>query len=249
MLLLSVVCLALSAHEQETTGAPIEVPEITMGPEPIIDSETDSTSTFSPEASESTTIVLPDSVASSTTEEPSTTAPSVTTTEVIVETTTAVNETIDGNSTDCKDTTPALCKSFATLCQAPKHCNGKEGGSHEKSTEAGKNDKVNGENPEKPIQPTAGVDNDGDNDDAICAWVRMQTLALPELREIAANCDQKNSATPLHFLKGGLIGGLPDPKPQPPKKPTDSKKQLDCRFREVASVSFRRLCPATCSLC
>uniref|UniRef100_A0A914XJR2 Uncharacterized protein n=1 Tax=Plectus sambesii TaxID=2011161 RepID=A0A914XJR2_9BILA len=220
-----------------TSEAPVET---TADPESTTDS-----STFSTETSELTTTVLPDFTSSSITDEPSSTDFSTMTSEAPVETTAAVNETIDGNSTVCKDVAPAVCKSFAKLCQAPKHCGGKKSGSHEKSQEGNKKDEKSKEELKQLSELTEGVESDDDNDDAICAWVRMQPQ--PKLLEISAKCHQENVATRLQFVRNGLFGGPRGPKL--PTKPRGSQKQLDCRLQKVASVSFQLLCPATCNAC
>uniref|UniRef100_A0A914X192 Uncharacterized protein n=1 Tax=Plectus sambesii TaxID=2011161 RepID=A0A914X192_9BILA len=127
-------------------------------------------------------------------------------------------------STDsCKDSTPALCLSVFQLCQAPKHCGGKKGETHENK----------------------GDEDSDDNEDAICAWVRMQPH--PDLREISAQCDQENAATQRQSIRDGLFGGRLGPKL--PKKLIGNQKRLDCRLQKDASVYFQILCPATCNAC
>uniref|UniRef100_A0A914WM75 Uncharacterized protein n=1 Tax=Plectus sambesii TaxID=2011161 RepID=A0A914WM75_9BILA len=249
ILLPSIACLVFMAAAQDPTDLPTVAPEITLDPETTTDPEsTTDSSTFSTEASELTTTALPDSTTSSITEETSSTDLSTMTSEAPVETTTTVNETTDGNSTVCKDSAPAVCKSFAKLCHAPKHCGGKKSGSHEKSKEVSRKGEKSKEKSKKHFEPTegkeSGEEND-DNDDAICAWVRMQPH--PELREISAKCDQGNEATRLQFIRDGLFGGPRGPKL--PKKPRGNQKQLDCRLQKFASVFFQLLCPATCDVC
>uniref|UniRef100_A0A914VSD8 Uncharacterized protein n=1 Tax=Plectus sambesii TaxID=2011161 RepID=A0A914VSD8_9BILA len=249
ILLPSIACLVFVVGAQDPTDPPTQAPESTPSPATTADPEsTTGSSTLSTETSELTTIALPDSTTSSITDEPSSTDPSTMTSEAPVETTTAVNDTSEGNSTVCKDSTPALCKSFFQLCQAPKHCHGKKGESHENSKEGSKQDEKNTEESEKRIKPTEGVESDEDSDDneeVICAWVRMQPH--PELQEISAKCNQENAVTQRQFIRDGLFGGRLGPKL--PKKPRGNQKRLDCRLQKAAFVYFQFFCPATCNVC